>query len=148
EALYGDGDKFARDIAHMEAMERLYEKFPNDMEVASFYALSLLGSVRPGDQGFRRQMKSAAILEDIFKKNPNHPGAAHYLIHSYDDPQPAPLGLPAARRYADIAPAAPHARHMPAHIFVQLGMWDDVAKSNESAYKASDEYVKREGLSV
>lgn len=148
EALYGDGDKLARDIAHSEAMERLYEQYPNDMEVSSFYALSLLGTVRPGDQGFRRQMKSAAILEDIFKRNPDHPGAAHYLIHSYDDPEHAPLGLPAARRYADIAPSANHARHMPSHIYVQLGMWDDVAKSNESSYKASDEWVKRKGLSV
>lgn len=148
EALYGDGDKLTRDIAYSQAMEKMYEQNPNDMEVASFYALSLLGTVRPGDKGFRRQMKAAAILEDIFKRNPDHPGAAHYLIHSYDDPEHAPLGLPAARRYADIAPSANHARHMPSHIYVQLGMWDDVAKSNESAYKASDDWVKSKGLSV
>ncbi len=148
EAMYGEGDKLARDIAYMKVMERLYEKHPRDMEVASFYALSLLGTVRPGEQGVRRQMKSAAILEDIFKRNGDHPGAAHYLIHSYDDPEHAPLGLPAARRYADIAAAAHHARHMPSHIFVQLGMWDDVAKSNESSFKASDEWVKRDNLSI
>jgi tetratricopeptide (TPR) repeat protein len=148
EVLYGEGDKLSRDIAYMKVMERLYEKYPRDMEVASFYALSLLGTVRPGERGFRRQMKSAAILEDIFKRNPNHPGAAHYLIHSYDDPEHAPLGLPAARRYADIAAAAHHARHMPSHIFVQLGMWEDVARSNESSFKASDEWVKREKLPI
>jgi tetratricopeptide (TPR) repeat protein len=148
EILYGEGDKLTRDIAYSKAMEKLFEQYPDDHEVACFYALSLLGTVRSGDVGFRQQMKSAAILHPVFQENPNHPGAAHYLIHSYDDPDHAPLGLPAAMVYAEIAPAAPHALHMPTHIFVQHGMWERVAASNEAAYAASDQWVKRKNLSL
>ena len=131
EALFnGPGEKLARDLAYSAAMNRLYEQYPTDHEIAIFYALSLLGTVRPGDSGFRRQALAASIAEQVFRQNPNHPGAAHFIIHSFDDPDHAPLGLPAARAYAAIAPAAPHALHMPSHIFVQLGMWDDVKTSN------------------
>jgi tetratricopeptide (TPR) repeat protein len=146
--LYGDGDKLARDVAYADAMSKLYRDNPNDLEAASFYALSLLGTVRPGDAGFARQMKAGAIALDVYQKNPEHPGAAHYIIHSFDDPEHAIIALPAARRYAEIAPAAYHARHMPSHIFLQLGMWDEAAASNESAWKTSTEWVERKKLSM
>ncbi len=148
EILYGEGEKHDRDRAYSQAMADLYEKYPDDHEIACFYALSILGTVKPGEKGFGRQMKSAAILNEVFAENPNHPGAAHYIIHSFDDPEHAPLALPAANRYAEIAPAAPHALHMPSHIFVQHGMWDRVAASNKAAYEASDAWVKRKSLSI
>jgi tetratricopeptide (TPR) repeat protein len=147
-ALYGEGDKLARDKAYSVAMEKIYRDYPDDLEAASFYSLSLLGTVRPGDKGFVRQMKAGAIAMDVYQKNPNHPGAAHYVIHSFDDPEHAIIALPAARRYAEIAPEAHHARHMPAHIFVQLGMWPEAAASNESAWAVSNEWVKRKGLAI
>jgi tetratricopeptide (TPR) repeat protein len=146
--LYGDGDKLSRDRLYAAAMEQVYRDNPNDLEAASFYALSLLGTVRPGEAGFARQMKAGAIALDVYRKNPQHPGAAHYIIHAFDDPEHAVLALPAARRYAEIAPAAHHARHMPAHIFLQLGMWDEAAASNESAWKASTDWVGRRKLAM
>ena len=148
EILYGDGEKHDRDRAYSHAMADLYEKYPDDHEIACFYALSILGTVNPEEKGFGRQMKSAAILNVVFAENPSHPGAAHYIIHSFDDPEHAPLALPAANRYAEIAPAAPHALHMPSHIFVQHGMWDRVAASNKAAYEASDAWVTRKSLSI
>jgi tetratricopeptide (TPR) repeat protein len=147
-ALYGPGDKLARDKAYSAAMEKVYRNFPEDLEAACFYSLSLLGTVRPGDKGFRRQTLAGAIAFDVYQKNPGHPGAAHYIIHSFDDPEHAILALPAARRYAEIAPEAHHARHMPAHIFLQLGMWPEAAASNESAWAVSDAWVKRKGLAL
>ncbi len=144
--LYGEGDKRKRDAAYSAAMEKIYRAHPNDLEAASFYSLSLLGVVRPEDRGFRNQAKSGAIALEVYKKNPNHPGAAHYIIHAFDDPEHAILALPAAFRYAEIAPAAHHARHMPSHIFLQLGMWPEAATSNESAWQTSDEWVKRKNL--
>jgi tetratricopeptide (TPR) repeat protein len=145
-ALYGEGDKLTRDKAYSGAMGKIYRAYPDDLEAACFYALSLLGTVRPGDTGYRRQALAGAIALDVYKKNPDHPGAAHYIIHAFDDPEHAILALPAARRYAEIAPEAHHARHMPAHIFLQLGMWPEAAASNESAWAVSDEWVKRKGL--
>ena len=148
EELYGEGDKLARDIAYEKAMARLHERFPEDVEAAAFYALSLLGTIRPGEKGFSRQMKSGAIALDLFQKHPDHPGAAHYVIHSFDDPEHAPLALPAADRYAEVAPEAHHALHMPSHIFLQHGMWDRVALSNQESYEASAKWVERKGLSI
>ncbi|MGH9804061.1 MAG: hypothetical protein ACRD4D_02730, partial [Candidatus Acidiferrales bacterium] len=142
EILYGEGEKYARDRAYAAAMRKLYEQFPDDLEVASFYALSELGSVSERD--FAAYMRAAAVAEQVFARNPNHPGAAHYLIHSYDDPVHAPLGLRAARAYAKIAPAAVHALHMPSHIFLALGMWEDVTASNQASWEAS---VARGGAS-
>jgi tetratricopeptide (TPR) repeat protein len=115
----------------------MHAQWPDDHEIATFYALSLLGTVRPGDTGFRRQALAASIVEKVFRENPNHPGAAHFIIHSFDDPDHAPLALDAAHVYAKIAPAAPHALHMPSHIYVQRGMWQEVAASNTDAYKAA-----------
>jgi tetratricopeptide (TPR) repeat protein len=131
------GDKLVRDAAYSHAMEAMYGQWPDDQEVEVLYALSLLGTVRPSDTGFRRQALAAAICIRVFQANPNHPGAAHYIIHAFDDPDHAILALPAARAYAKIAPAAPHAVHMPTHIFLRLGLWDDVVKSNLVAYGAA-----------
>jgi hypothetical protein len=94
------------------------------------------------------QAKAGAIALNVYQKNPDHPGAAHYIIHAFDDPEHAILALPAARRYASIAPEAHHARHMPSHIFLQLGMWPEAAASNESAWESSDAWMKRKNLSL
>jgi tetratricopeptide (TPR) repeat protein len=146
-ALYGEGDKLARDRAYSAAMERIHKDYPEDLEAAAFYSLSLQGLVRPEDRGFRNQARAGAVALDVYTKNPNHPGAAHYIIHAFDDPEHAIIALPAARRYAEIAPAAHHARHMPSHIFLQLGMWPEAATSNESAWKVSSDWVERKSLS-
>jgi hypothetical protein len=146
--LYTEGDKRARDLAYSAAMEKLYRAYPDDLDAASFYALSLLGLMRNEDKGYRLQAKAGAIALSVYEKNPNHPGAAHYIIHAFDDPDHAILALPAARRYADIAPEAHHARHMPSHIFLQLGMWSEAAASNESAWESSDNWMKRKKLSL
>jgi tetratricopeptide (TPR) repeat protein len=134
---FSPGDKLARDVAYANQMARLYEQYPDDHEIGTFYALSLLGSVRPGDAGFRRQALAASIAEKIFAANPKHPGAAHFVIHAFDDPDHAPLALDAANAYAKIAPSAAHALHMPSHIYVQRGMWPQVVASNVDAYKAA-----------
>jgi tetratricopeptide (TPR) repeat protein len=144
--LYGDGDKRARDVAYSAAMEKVYRAYPEDLDAAAFYSLSLLGLMRPGEKGYRLQAQAGAIALAVYEKNPNHPGAAHYIIHAFDDPDHAILALPAARRYADIAPEAHHARHMPSHIFLQLGMWPEAAASNESAWESSDNWMKRKKL--
>jgi len=132
EVLYGVGSKHDRDQAYMRAMERLQSTYPEDMEARAFHALAILGS-RDGVRDFATYVRAAATVQPVFDANPDHPGAAHYLIHSFDDPVHAPLGLPAARKYSSIAPAAAHAQHMTSHIFVALGMWDDVVKANERA---------------
>ncbi|HEY6050853.1 MAG TPA: hypothetical protein VIZ58_06360, partial [Thermoanaerobaculia bacterium] len=147
ETLYAEGEKAERDAAYAEAMRRLHEAFPADLEAQSFYALALLGSCER-DRDFAVYMKGAALAEEVFAKNPMHPGAAHYLIHSYDDPVHAPLGLRPARVYARIAPAAAHALHMPSHIFLASGMWEDVVASNEASFAAADARVARKHLSV
>jgi tetratricopeptide (TPR) repeat protein len=140
---YAPGDKLARDMAYSDAMAAMYAQWPDDHEVATWYALSLLGTVRPADKGFRRQALAASIAEKVFAENPKHPGAAHFIIHAFDDPDHAPLALTAARAYAGIAPAAAHALHMPSHIFVQRGMWEDVRTSNIAAYKSATELNAR-----
>ncbi|MFP5288839.1 MAG: hypothetical protein ACLGI9_24090 [Thermoanaerobaculia bacterium] len=150
EALYAEGEKPARDRAYAEAMRALHERFPDDLEAASFYALSLIGPAltngQTGDDRDRDLMKAAGVLELFFDRNPEHPGVLHYLIHAYDDPVHAPLGLRAARTYAKVAPSAHHALHMPSHIFVQLGRWPETSASNEAAWAASVDWVKRRGL--
>jgi len=145
--LYGEGDKRARDLAYSAAMEKVYRAYPEDLDAAAFYSLSLLG-IAGGEKGYRLQAKAGAIALEVYQKNPNHPGAAHYIIHAFDDPDHAILALPAARRYASIAPEAHHARHMPSHIFLQLGMWPEAAASNEAAWESSDAWMKRKNLSV
>jgi tetratricopeptide (TPR) repeat protein len=137
--LYGEGDKPARDRAYSAAMERIYRDYPDDAEAALFYALSLLGTVNPEDPaGLQTRLRAGEIASEVYQKNPSHPGAAHYVIHAYDDPENAARALNAAHRYAEIAPEAPHALHMPSHIFLQLGMWPEAAGSNEASWAASD----------
>jgi tetratricopeptide (TPR) repeat protein len=137
ESLYGPGDKLARDRAYADHMRRMHERYPADDEVTSFYALALLGTSH-GGRDFSIYMKAAALVEQVYLKNPQHPGAAHYLIHSYDDPVHAPLGLRFADAYSKIAPAASHALHMPSHIYFALGMWDEASAINERSMKAAD----------
>jgi tetratricopeptide (TPR) repeat protein len=146
EVLFGNGDKLARDIAYADALKKLHAKYPKDDEIACFYALALLGTGRPGVSNTRNAMQAAAISQEIFQRNPKHPGAAHYIIHSFDDPDHAILSLTAAREYSKIAPSAAHALHMPSHIFVQLGMWDDVIASNIVAYKAAVDLADAKNL--
>ncbi len=137
ERLYGAGDKLARDLAYAEAMRRLHEKYPADDEARSFYALALLGTSH-GGRDVSIYMRAAALVEQVYAKNPQHPGAAHYLIHAYDDPVHAPLGLRFADAYSKIAPAASHALHMPSHIYFAMGMWDEASAINERSVKAAD----------
>ncbi len=145
--LYGESDKRDRDLAYSAAMEKVYHDYADDLDGAAFYSLSLLGMVSMDEKSYRLQARAGAIALDVYQKNPYHPGAAHYIIHAFDDPDHAILALPAARRYADIAPEAHHARHMPSHIFLQLGMWAEAAASNESSWKTSDAWMKRKNLS-
>jgi len=129
-------EKTQRDIAYSEFMEGLYKKYPANQEVAALYALSLLGSV-PEGRDDTLYGKGAKIAKGVLKENPNHPGALHYLIHSYDDPEHATLALDAANAYSKVAPNASHALHMPSHIYVAMGMWDEVISSNIDSYQAS-----------
>lgn len=144
EVLYGEGAKEARDSAYADAMRRLHAQYPDDHEAAAFHALALLGTAH-GGRDFATYMRAAALVEPVFRANPEHPGAAHYLIHSFDDPIHAPLGLPAARAYSTIAPDAGHAQHMTSHIFVALGMWDDVVQANETAMEVQQAAQRRRG---
>ncbi len=132
EALFAPGEKAQRDTAYSLAMAELAEHFPDDHEAAAFYALSLLG-LNQGIRDFTSYMRAAAVVQPVFATKPQHPGAAHYLIHAFDDPIHAPLGLPAARAYSTIAPDAAHAQHMTSHIFLALGMWDEVVQRNTVA---------------
>jgi hypothetical protein len=138
--FYRNSDKLdhaARAQAYSDAMKKVYESYPDDHEAAVFYALSLLASEPHEDATFANRKAAAAILEKLFATEPDHPGVAHYLIHAYDKPQLAELGIPAARRYAQVAPAAPHALHMPSHIFARVGLWQDDIKSNLASVAAT-----------
>ena len=135
EILWGEGDWRENRVAYMEAMQRLYERYPDDDEVATFTAVATLSAARAmNDRSSRYEMRAGAIALKVFGSNPSHPGAPHYVIHAFDDPTHAPLALPSALRYAEIAPAVAHARHMPTHIFIQHGMWDYVSNHNQIAY--------------
>lgn len=133
-ALYGDGDKLARDRAYHAQMIALYEADTNDIDARAFAALATLGLASQG-RDTATYMRAAAMLEDGFAAHPDHPGLLHYLIHSYDDPVHAPLGLRAARRYARVAPDAGHAQHMISHIHLALGDWKAVEATNIQAMK-------------
>jgi tetratricopeptide (TPR) repeat protein len=140
EDLWGEGDSRQRRIAYMNAMERLFRQFPTDDEVKTFYALSILSAASAvDDRTSRLNVKAGALAMDVFKKNPSHPGAVHYIIHAFDDPVHAPLALEAAKVYAQIVPAVSHAVHMPTHIFIQHGMWNEVANQNVRAYNVGKE---------
>ena len=124
---------------YARAMQSVAEHFPSDDEVQVFYALALIATAPPTDRSHANQKRAAEILEPIYHRLPDHPGVAHYLIHAYDSSELAPRGLPAARAYAQIAPSAPHALHMPSHIFTRLGLWEDSIRSNEAARRAAHE---------
>ena len=126
-----------RVTAYSKAMEKVYAKNSDDHEAAAFYALSLLAAEPDHDKANSNRKQAAVVLEKLFAEEPNHPGVAHYLIHTYDKPEMAQLGLPAARKYAQLAPAAPHALHMPAHIFARLGLWQDDIDSNVRSIAAT-----------
>lgn len=132
----------ARALDYERAMQRVYERYPQDTEAAIFYALSVRANAPPSDKTYANQKKASAILEPLFARYPDHPGLAHYIIHCDDYPSLAPLALDAARRYAKIAPDAPHALHMPSHIFTRLGLWQESIDSN----LASAAVAKKNGL--
>lgn len=132
-----------RVMAYEKAMGQLCEKYPNDVEVQTFYAFAVLGVgyATPTDATLSKQLQAAAILERLRKKNPSHPGVVHYLIHCYDYPALAKRGLTAAQSYGSLAPWVPHALHMPSHIFTRLGMWDESIDSNRASAEASRAYA-------
>lgn len=139
EAFYKDADRLdhrARAAAYEKAMEQVYRRYPQDREAAVFYALALQATADPHDRTYAHQKRSAEIAEKIFVAQPEHPGAAHYIIHAYDYPALAQRALPAAGRYARFAPSVPHALHMPSHTYVLLGMWPETIQSNVAAAAA------------
>ena len=152
EAFYADTNVSRRSLAYADSMRHLVQRYPTDPEAAAFASIALLmaansADLQPGqDTLFRNE--AIALATRVFQANPRHPGAAHYLIHAYDDPAIAARGLAFARAYARIAPDAEHALHMPSHIFLQVGQWDDVVHSNEQAWAASRAAAARHGDSV
>jgi tetratricopeptide (TPR) repeat protein len=148
-ALYKDagaGSKSARDQNYRDAMAAVYAQYPDD-ETALFYGLSILGAVPEGSQGFEQQEQAAKLFEAVYARHPDHPGVLHYLIHAYDDPEHAQMGLKAARAYAQTAAAVPHALHMPSHIFTRLGYWEESAATTLKGWEVSEADVKRAGES-
>ena len=150
EAFYRDSatvDHKTRALAYTAAMAQLYQRYPADDEAAVFYALALVAAgTMDSDPGFEREKQAAAILNSVLKRRPDHPGVAHYLIHGFDYPSLAKLGLEAARRYASIAPASAHAQHMPSHIFTRMGLWDEMIRSNQAADAAGRAYARLKGM--
>jgi tetratricopeptide (TPR) repeat protein len=146
-ALYKDagaGTKQSRDEAYRERMAATHAKYPDD-ETTLFYGLSILGTIKEGAKGFEMQGRAVALFESVYAHDKQHPGALHYLIHAYDDPVHAEMGLTVARAYAKAAAAVPHAYHMPSHIFTRLGYWDEAATTNENAWQISSDDVKAAG---
>jgi len=129
-----------------QACGEIYNRYPNDSEAAIFYALALRAAVDPTDKSFAKQKKAGEILERILIRAPEHPGIAHYIIHTYDYPELAEHALPAARKYAMIAAASAHAQHMPSHIFIRLGYWDDAIRSNQNSSSAARCYAENVGM--
>ncbi len=141
-------DHRSRELLYEEKMEQVYLNNKDDIEAAVLYALSLTSSADPNDKTYKNQRKSGAILEKLFVEYPNHPGIAHYIIHTYDYPEIASLGLTTARRYAEIAPSSAHAQHMPSHIFTRLGLWEESVNTNLNSASSAicySESVSAEG---
>ncbi|WP_460574625.1 tetratricopeptide repeat protein [Hymenobacter coalescens] len=148
-AFYADWkqhDHRTRTLWFEQAMARVHADFPQDREATIFYALALNAAADPADKSFRKQKQAGALLQALYPNEPNHPGIVHYLIHTYDYPELAALGLPAARRYAAVAPSSAHALHMPSHIFTRLGLWSDCIASNLAATSAARCYAESAGL--
>jgi len=143
--LFGDGEREQRWADYASVMEEVAERYPEDLEARTFWAVSLFGTTG-GERDFRTYMRVGSIVEEVFMTNREHPGALHYLIHAYDDPVHAALGLRAARRYAAVAPSAAHALHMPSHVFFALGMWHESIASNIDSFQAAEDRVARKGL--
>lgn len=152
EVFYKDSDRLdhrTRAFAYSEAMERLYRRFPSDNEAGVFYALTLIATgTMKGDKSYASEKKAARILNRILGREPRHPGVAHYLIHAYDFPELAYLALPAARRYAKLAPASAHAQHMPSHIFTRLGLWQEAIRSNLDAKASAKAFAVRNRMTA
>lgn len=129
-----------------QAMEKMYLQYPDDREAAVFYTLALNAAADPKDKTYSKQRKAFSILNQLFEKDPLHPGVAHYMIHNYDNPELASLALPAAKRYAGLAPASAHAQHMPSHIFTRLGLWDECIRSNKVSVDAAQCYADRANI--
>jgi len=147
-ALYrdvGGASNAVRLQAYADTIARLYRDYPTDTEVAIYYALAQLATAPRTDTTFAQQKRAIGILDPLFARYPDHPGLAHYVIHAADSPRLAALGLAAARRYADIAPAAPHAQHMPSHIFVRLGLWEETVAANWKSYNSGVAHAKATG---
>ena len=136
-------DHRTRVLNFEKAMEKIYENYPNDKEASVFYALALNAAADPTDKTYSKQRKAFALLNELFEQEPQHPGIAHYIIHNYDYPELAELALPAARKYAAIAPASAHAQHMPSHIFTRLGLWDECIQSNLVSVSAAQCYAEQ-----
>jgi tetratricopeptide (TPR) repeat protein len=150
-AYYRDYDKVPVNVRlanYSKAMEQVAQRYPEDYEAQVFYALTLQASASPADTSYSNQRKSAAILEKLYEQNPRHPGVTHFLIHAYDYHPLAQQGIPAAQRYAGIAPAVPHARHMPSHIYSMVGMWEESIASNASALEIQPDYYHAADFSV
>jgi len=146
EVFFKETDKLdhrTRLLAYEKAMEQLHLKYPDDTEAAIFYALALIATSPKTDKTFANNKKAGEILKKIFVEQPNHPGVAHYIIHAYDSPQLASLGLDAAQKYASIAPSVPHALHMPSHIFIRLGLWEENVETNLASAAAGQEGVQK-----
>ena len=140
---YASTDHVTRALAYEKAMEQLHSRYPDDHEAAIFYSLALIASAQtlPADKTYAREKKAAGILTEVLSKETEHPGAIHYLIHAYDSPPLANLALNAARNYAKIAPAVPHALHMPSHIFTRLGLWQESVQSNIASEAAAKKFA-------
>ena len=134
EELFGEGAQEERELRYSAALQQLHEQYPEDLDAAAFYALSILFTSYDG-RDYARYMRAAAVAEQVLDKNPLHPGALHYSIHSYDDPIHAPLGLRAARDYIKVAPSAIHALHMGSHIYFALGMWEEGTDRNIRSFE-------------
>jgi len=150
-AYYRDYDKVpvdARLTAYNAAMEQMTQRYPDDYEARVFYALTLQASASKADTTYANQLKSAAILEKLYEENPQHPGVSHFIIHAYDYAPLAEKGIAAARRYAGIAPAVPHARHMPSHIYSMVGLWEESIASNASALEIQPDYYHASDFTV
>lgn len=139
-------DHHTRCVYFEKAMDTLHNNYPDDKEAAIFYALALDAAADPTDKTFANQKKAGAILNALYAKEPNHPGIIHYIIHTYDYPGLAILGLPAARKYAEVAPSSAHALHMPSHIFTRLGLWDEAIHSNLKSVEAAQCYASSAGI--
>lgn len=141
-------DHRTRSLAYEDAMRAVHEAAPDDLEAAVFYALAITANATPADTGFVRQRRAGALLGPLFERQRDHPGLAHYLIHTYDAPPIAHLGVEAARQYGEIAPSVPHAQHMPSHIFTRLGLWQESIEANAASAESARAYEVAEGMTA